>query len=98
MLCLSHVVVFIAQYSTAASSIRYVLEHRGMAGLFLGVRSSIFNVILPFGKIRSVPLRRLGPKNGPRNVPGVGFVFVEVLFCVLSRHIGFGIVRLIVYG
>lgn len=38
------------QYSTVRSSIRHVLKNRGVAGLFLGVRSSIFNVLLPFGE------------------------------------------------
>lgn len=38
------------QYSTVASSVRHVLKHRGVTGLFLGVRSSIFNVLLPFGE------------------------------------------------
>eukprot|EP00904_Undaria_pinnatifida_P002364 jgi/Undpi1/12128/HiC_scaffold_5.g01804.m1 len=37
------------EYSTVASSVRHVLKHRGVTGLFLGVRSSIFNVLLPFG-------------------------------------------------
>lgn len=37
------------EYATMASSVRHVLKHRGLVGLFVGVRSSILNVILPFG-------------------------------------------------
>lgn len=45
-----NVFALFVQYSSMASSIRHVLKHRGMAGLFVGVRSSILNVILPFGE------------------------------------------------
>ncbi|CAM9774047.1 unnamed protein product [Ascophyllum nodosum] len=38
------------QYATTTSSVSHVLGQRGVTGLFLGVRSSIFNVLLPFGK------------------------------------------------
>eukprot|EP00903_Cladosiphon_okamuranus_P015732 g14520.t1 len=37
------------EYSTGISSVRHVLRQSGVVGLFLGVRSSILNVLLPFG-------------------------------------------------
>ncbi|CAM9709684.1 unnamed protein product [Ectocarpus fasciculatus] len=38
------------EYATGTSSVRHVLKQSGFAGLFLGVRSSILNVLLPFGE------------------------------------------------
>ncbi|CAN0066632.1 unnamed protein product [Pylaiella littoralis] len=37
------------EYSTGIASVRHVLKQSGVTGLFLGVRSSILNVLLPFG-------------------------------------------------
>ncbi|CBJ30792.1 conserved unknown protein [Ectocarpus siliculosus] len=37
------------EYATGTASVRHVLKQSGFAGLFLGVRSSILNVLLPFG-------------------------------------------------
>ncbi|CAN0148636.1 unnamed protein product, partial [Discosporangium mesarthrocarpum] len=38
------------QYSTFRGAVKHILQTRGWAGLFLGFRSSILNVVLPFGE------------------------------------------------